>query len=180
MSDIIVRSVRTVFEEVTAAFKRAGLICADGDTRLDDEPGGATLCVSASRAGWPHSIAMLEVQTRVEYDGRVGKVQVVCQATDSHPGEAIWQAHTVRNAVFNLAELPSALRVILRERDAIVAEAAEAARWLQRGRRRHWWWRVPTPAEMLNPHVRRRRSLRCRRNSLGETVAAPRPGSFRG
>jgi hypothetical protein len=83
---------------------------------------------------------MLEVQAFVDLSGNVGEVKILCAATDADPYEAIWIAPRLRDAEVPLDALPNALRMILRERDAIVRMMAEGKRQPFPGT--HWTWSV--------------------------------------
>jgi hypothetical protein len=86
---------------------------------------------------------MSGLRSCVGLDGSIGPIQILCAATDGDPLEQIWVAPTVRDAEIPLDALPHAIRMILRERDAIVQMMAEGKQPPFAGL--HWTWQIVEP-----------------------------------
>ncbi|MFI5380762.1 MAG: hypothetical protein ACHRHE_15795, partial [Tepidisphaerales bacterium] len=89
---------------------------------------------------WPHRLPMLGLWTCVGLDGSIAPIKILCAATDGDPLEQIWVAPTVRDAEIPLDALPHAIRMILKERDAIVQMMAAGKRPPFTGL--HWTWQI--------------------------------------
>jgi hypothetical protein len=95
----------------------------------------------AALPGWRHKRAPVWVQSVVAFSGDVHELRVFCTASNGDPAREIWVATTVANAFMELDELPRALPLILREREAVMKMLAEGQREPLPGL--HWTWRVP-------------------------------------
>lgn len=83
---------------------------------------------------------MFEVRAAVDLTGTVRRVRVLCAATDDDPVVQLWTAPTVRDAEADLDTLPGMLRLVLRERDAVVQMVKEGQQQPFKGL--HWSWEV--------------------------------------
>ena len=135
-----------VLRQIVAACQAVGLSVGKRMMHLLPDRRHRFIVVDASRKGWPHELPMLEVQTFIDLFGNVGEVKILCAATDADPFESIWIAPRLRNAEVPLDALPSALRMILRERDAVIQMISEGRKPPFPGI--HWTWEVVDFLEM--------------------------------
>jgi hypothetical protein len=128
---------------IVSAIEANGLVVRARMNRLLKDRGVRFVVVSGSRLGWPHASAMLEVQGSVDLSGNVNQVKLCCSATNDDPYGAVRVAPTVRDAVVELDELPGLIRLILRERDAVIDMMARGERGPINGL--HFTWISPGP-----------------------------------
>jgi hypothetical protein len=129
-----------VIRRMTAACEAAGLVVSGRQNRILRQSKLRLIHVWAARKDWPHRLPMLGLRTVVGLDGSVAPIKILCAATDSDPFEKIWVAPTVRDAEIPLDTLSHAIRMILKERDAIVQMMAEGKQPPFTGL--HWTWQI--------------------------------------
>lgn len=130
-----------VVRRITAACKAAGLRIDKRQYALLRDKKARFICVCASDKDWSWDTSMVEVHGRVDLSGNVGNLRILTSATRNEPVEQVWNSPVVRDAVCELESLPALLRVILREREAVIQMMAEGMRPPFQGLQ--WTWEPP-------------------------------------
>lgn len=114
------RLAEKVQEAMVTACEAAGLIVSDRDNDLDTAEGLRYVAVAASRPGWEHEEPMLELEAGVNFDETVDDIRICCGATE-HPVNEEYTALRVVDAYVKVDDLPAAVRMVLRDRNTILA-----------------------------------------------------------
>ena len=134
-------------EDVKRAFRRAieltGLKVHWVKMFKTEGSSGRIIMGSANPDDWPHKCPAIEMNTMVDFNGEVGRVDIRCAATDEDHLVVGFSARTVRNCSCELHDLPATLKAVWAERQAIVdlvKQGKLTAAFVGR-----WTWEAPDP-----------------------------------
>jgi len=95
----------------------------------------------ANPEGWPHKCPALEMNTLVNFNGAVGRVDIRCSATDEDPVLNVFNARTVQNCSCDLKDLPATLKAVWVERQLVID--LEKQKKLPPAFVGRWTWETP-------------------------------------
>ena len=127
-------------EDVKRAFIRAIQSAGLQVHRVQMFKGGVTgrfVIGTANPVAWPHEAPAMELRTFMDFNGKIGPIEIYCRATDEDPLMNMFVAPTVRNCRCKLEDLPEALHAVWAERQDVIDQGRSrpntsrfAGRWL--------------------------------------------------
>ena len=99
---------------------------------------------SANPEGWPHKCPAIEMNTLVDFNGEVGRVDIRCAATDEDHLLSAFSARTVRACSCELEDLLATLKAVWAERQLIIDLVKQGK--LTSAFVGRWTWEAPDPS----------------------------------